>query len=132
MMFIAFLGTCLNHSPLCFFCIATFITSVLLRYYPHHHHLVGGVLVVHHVVHFPLTSTHHCHFPLVLHGEVLPLPIALFKWWSSFILETKQKKCESFNFLLYICHIFLFVFLWKKFFLKFFSRFIVGLFNNYK
>ncbi len=125
--------------------VATFNTSVLLRYYSHCHHLVGGVLVVHHVVHFPLTSTHHCHFPLVLLVLLLVYrivsgvdnslcymvrfylcPLLCLVGEALLQLEKKEKKCESFSFLLYIYIYILFFFL---FFLCFF--FIWNFFLNF-
>ncbi len=60
----------LNWTPLCcFYCsfallVATLITCVLVKYYPHQHHLANGKLVVHHVVvHVLFLGTHHCHLP---------------------------------------------------------------------
>lgn len=44
--------------------VAIIITWGLVKYYPHHHNLGSGDLLVRHVVVLlPLPSTHHCHLP---------------------------------------------------------------------
>ncbi len=44
--------------------VAIIIACGLVKYYPHHHNLVSGDLLVRHVVVLlPLPSTHHCHLP---------------------------------------------------------------------
>lgn len=103
--------------PSCYYImllVAIHVAYVLVKYYPHGHHLLGGELVVYHIIiRLSLRSTHHHHLPLLLlvlllvyhvvsvltillcwicHGEVLLLPIVLCMWWSSFAINKKGKK----------------------------------------
>jgi hypothetical protein len=46
--------------------VDTPIAYVLVKYYPHGHHLVGGELLVYHIIIcLLLPSTHHHHLPLL-------------------------------------------------------------------
>ncbi len=128
------------HIPHCSFAllVVILIACILVRYCHHHHLIASDKLMVHHVIHLPLWSTHHHHLPsLVLllvcrvanvvrigllcclcHGEVLPLPITLCKWWSSFAIGNKTKKKCFHLFFFFIFSIFLFVFFFSCFFPK--------------
>jgi len=100
------------HEPLVLFFLHCWLLFSLVRYYPHHHCLEGGKLMVPCViVCLSLLSNHHCHLPLIVllsicrvvgvivgslrclcFGELLPPPIALCKWCNSHVIKKKGKK----------------------------------------
>jgi hypothetical protein len=80
-----------------FLCIDGCYSCVLVRYYPHQHHLANDKLVVPCItICLLLPSTHHHRllpFSVVglshslCHGEIVPCPIVLCMWSNSFAIE---------------------------------------------
>jgi hypothetical protein len=84
------------------------------------------MLVIHRVA---LLLLVHC---CMCHGEILPLPIALCKWWSSFTIGKKGEKMV-FPFLmveLFLFFLIFFFFFCFQFFM-FFSFVFKGFYNFY-
>jgi len=119
------LSFCLNTLIVVHLCcsfallVVIIVTCVLVNYYFHHHrlHLAGGKLVVLHIViHLSLPSTHQNHLTLLVmllichvisviihslcclcHGDVLPLPISLSKWWSFPTIKKRKKIAYAYK-----------------------------------
>jgi hypothetical protein len=100
--------------------VVNLVVCVLVRYYPHFHHLASGKLVVHHIaICLWLPSTHHQHLSLLVllfyrivgaiasllcclcHGEVLTPLLVLCKLWNSFVIGKEKGKNDCFHLFVY-------------------------------